>query len=90
VPVKALLPGRKGKRDRRVEDLDEKLTGESQEIFGDQTSGPAQTMRAEIERVARRPHNVLITGETGDCPPLRVRVESKRHEDRKSGTLEKR
>jgi DNA-binding NtrC family response regulator len=65
VPVKALLPGRKGKRDRRVEDLHEKLTGESQEIFGDQTSGPAQTMRAEIERVARRSHNILITGETG-------------------------
>lgn len=59
VPVKALLPVRKGKRDRRVEDLDEKFTGESQEIFGD------QAMRAEIERVARRPHNILITGETG-------------------------
>ena len=30
-----------------------------------QTSQQARTMRAEIERVARRPFNILITGETG-------------------------
>jgi transcriptional regulator with GAF, ATPase, and Fis domain len=33
--------------------------------IGDQTSQQAQTMRAEIERVARRSFNILITGETG-------------------------
>lgn len=62
VTVKALLPERRGSRYHRLQDV---LTTESQERFGDQTSGPAQTMRAEIERVARRPHNVLITGESG-------------------------
>ncbi len=35
------------------------------DIFADQTSGQAQRMRAEIARVARRPYNILITGETG-------------------------
>jgi transcriptional regulator with PAS, ATPase and Fis domain len=64
VNVKALLPERKGSRYRRLEDVD-KLTTECQASFGDQASEPARTMRAEIERVARRPHNILITGETG-------------------------
>jgi transcriptional regulator with PAS, ATPase and Fis domain len=36
-----------------------------EDIFEAQTSSQAQRMRAEIERVARRPHNILITGETG-------------------------
>ena len=35
------------------------------DIFADQTSEQAQRMRAEIVRVARRPYNILITGETG-------------------------
>src|SRR5260370_32427206 len=65
LPVKALVPERKGARDHRIQDVHQKLIGESQDIFGDQTSKPARTMRAEIERVARRPYNILITGETG-------------------------
>src|SRR5206468_2066340 len=63
VPVKALLPGRKGSLNHHLVNVDKKLISESQEIFGDQTSKPARTMRAEIERVARRPYNILITGE---------------------------
>ena len=35
------------------------------DIFAGQTSRQAQRMRAEILRVARRPFNILITGETG-------------------------
>lgn len=35
------------------------------DIFADQTSDEAQRMRAEITRVAARPYNILITGETG-------------------------
>ncbi len=35
------------------------------DIFADQTSEQAQRMRSEIARVARRPYNILITGETG-------------------------
>src|SRR5258705_4606157 len=35
------------------------------DIFAEQSSLPAQRMRAEIKRVARRPYNILITGETG-------------------------
>jgi DNA-binding NtrC family response regulator len=35
------------------------------DLFGDQPSQEARIMRAEIERVARRPFNILITGETG-------------------------
>src|SRR6266850_6224288 len=40
-------------------------TRQIKDIFADQTSQQARTMRAEIERVARRPFNILITGETG-------------------------
>lgn len=35
------------------------------DIFENQMSREAQRMRAEIARVARRPYNILITGETG-------------------------
>ena len=35
------------------------------DLFADQTSQQARTMRTEIERVARKPFNILITGETG-------------------------
>lgn len=35
------------------------------DIFADQVSAQAERMRAEIKRVARRPYNILITGETG-------------------------
>lgn len=40
-------------------------TRQIKDVFADQTSQQARTMRAEIERVARRPFNILITGETG-------------------------
>lgn len=35
------------------------------DLFADQSSRQARIMRAEIERVARRSFNILITGETG-------------------------
>ncbi|MGH9907085.1 MAG: sigma 54-interacting transcriptional regulator [Pyrinomonadaceae bacterium] len=35
------------------------------DLFADQPSQQGRIMRAEIERVARRPFNILITGETG-------------------------
>lgn len=35
------------------------------DLFADQSSQQARIMRAEIERVARRSFNILITGETG-------------------------
>jgi transcriptional regulator with GAF, ATPase, and Fis domain len=38
---------------------------QSKDIFVGQTSPEVQRMRADIERVARRPFNILITGETG-------------------------
>jgi transcriptional regulator with PAS, ATPase and Fis domain len=40
-------------------------TRQIKDIVAGQTSEQAQTMRAEIERVARKPFNILITGETG-------------------------
>lgn len=36
-----------------------------QDIFAGQTSAEAQRMRADIQRVAKCPFNILITGETG-------------------------
>jgi DNA-binding NtrC family response regulator len=63
VTVKGVLPRHNGSREDRPDDQPQK--GGFHELFGDQTSGPARTMRAEIERVARRPYNILITGETG-------------------------
>src|SRR6266542_3876296 len=38
---------------------------QTKDIFAGQISQQAQRMRADIERVARRPFNILITGETG-------------------------
>jgi Response regulator containing CheY-like receiver, AAA-type ATPase, and DNA-binding domains len=35
------------------------------DIFDGQTSPHAKRMRADIQRVARCPYNILITGETG-------------------------
>ncbi len=35
------------------------------DLFAGQTSEAAQRMRADLQRVARRPFNILITGETG-------------------------
>lgn len=42
-----------------------KPSPQTKDLFADQISPQARTMRAEIERVARRPFNILITGETG-------------------------
>jgi transcriptional regulator with PAS, ATPase and Fis domain len=65
LPLKALVSERKGACDNGIRILDNNVISESQDIFADQKSKPARTMRAEIERVARRPYNILITGETG-------------------------
>lgn len=40
-------------------------TRQTKDFLADQTSQQARMMRTEIERVARRPFNILITGETG-------------------------
>jgi DNA-binding NtrC family response regulator len=55
----------RGWRDRTRREATEKPAHQPKDIFADQTSQQARTMRAEIERVARRPFNILITGETG-------------------------
>jgi transcriptional regulator with GAF, ATPase, and Fis domain len=60
-----VLPSAHGIRFHLVEDSDETPIDESPEIFSGQKSEPARTLRAEIERVASRPYNILITGETG-------------------------
>jgi len=58
--VKALdMSEQKGGRVRR--DCSHKV----RDIFANQMSRAAQWMRADIARVARRPYNILITGETG-------------------------
>src|SRR5882672_2783249 len=66
-----LPPARKGETTRRVleyriqREAATKTAHQTRDIFVDQTSQQARTMRAEIKRVARRPFNILITGETG-------------------------
>jgi DNA-binding NtrC family response regulator len=66
-----LPPTRKGKRARRAweyrspRESADAPAGQTNDIFANQTSQQARTMRAEIARVARRPFNILITGETG-------------------------
>lgn len=66
-------PARKGESARRrwqyrtprATGIEIEPTRQIKDIVAGQTSEQAQTMRAEIERVARRPFNILITGETG-------------------------
>lgn len=48
-------------RQRRAEESARQI----KDLFADQSSQQARIMRAEIERVARRSFNILITGETG-------------------------
>lgn len=66
-----LPPARKGETTRRAweyriqREAATKAASQTRDIFGDQTSQQARAMRAEIKRVARRPFNILITGETG-------------------------
>jgi DNA-binding NtrC family response regulator len=66
-----LPPARKGETTPRGSDYraqreaEGKSASQTEDIFADQTSEQARTMRAEIKRVARRPFNILITGETG-------------------------
>lgn len=66
-----LPPARKGETTRRVweyriqREAATKAASQTRDIFSDQTSQQARAMRAEIKRVARRPFNILITGETG-------------------------
>src|SRR6266545_1390074 len=43
----------------------EESAHQTKDIFAGQISQQAQRMRADIERVAKRPFNILITGETG-------------------------
>jgi transcriptional regulator with PAS, ATPase and Fis domain len=50
---------------RAFRTLEEEPSHLVKDIFANQTSKQAQRMREEIIRVARRPYNILITGETG-------------------------
>jgi two-component system, NtrC family, response regulator PilR len=66
--MKTSIESRNKDRPRRYEAL--RLVGEApatqtRDIFAGQTSKHAQRMRADIQRVARCPYNILITGETG-------------------------
>ena len=68
-----LPPARKGESARREWQyrtprgtaIEIEPTRQIKDIVAGQTSEQAQTMRGEIERVARKPFNILITGETG-------------------------
>lgn len=50
-----------------------KLESNSNGIFENQRSEKARQLLADIERVARRPYNILITGETGTGKTLTAR-----------------
>src|SRR5688572_10443618 len=61
-------PSRAKDRDSQYESL--RLVADSsaartKDIFAGQTSKHAERMRADTQRVARCPYNILITGETG-------------------------
>ena len=50
-----------------------KSDGRGSDIFDNQRSEKARQLLADIERVARRPYNILITGETGTGKTLAAR-----------------
>lgn len=61
-------PSRAKDRDSQYESLrlvPDTSAAETKDIFAAQTSKHAKRMRADIQRVARCPYNILITGETG-------------------------
>jgi len=61
-------PSRARDRDSQYESLrlvPDTVATQTKDIFDGQTSAHAKRMRADIQRVARCPHNILITGETG-------------------------
>jgi len=61
-------PSRAKDRDSQYESLrlvPDASAAQTKDIFNGQTSMHAKRMRADIERVARCPYNILITGETG-------------------------
>lgn len=61
-------PSRAKDRDAQYESLRlvrDTLATQTKDIFDGQTSPHAKRMRADIQRVARCPYNILITGETG-------------------------
>ena len=63
----SLLPG-KNERLRnfqRSRNSNEDYAQQGRDFFVGQTSEQSRTLRSEIARVARRPFNILITGETG-------------------------
>ena len=57
--------GRRLWKYRAAPDVSETHARQFHGILADQISEQAKTMRADIQRVARRPHNILIIGETG-------------------------
>ena len=61
-------PSRAKDRDSQYESLRlvrDTFATQTKDIFAGQTSPHAKRMRADIQRVARCPYNILITGETG-------------------------
>ena len=61
---------------RKAAQLDSRSNG----VFENQTSEKARQLLADIERVARRPYNILITGETGTGKTLAARQIHQRSE----------
>jgi transcriptional regulator with GAF, ATPase, and Fis domain len=69
------VPGYQALTDRAA-----KPDGRSNGVFENQRSEKARQLLADIERVARRPYNILITGETGTGKTLAARQIHRRSE----------